>query len=103
MNASVLAAAAPPESFYAKAGTNLRINSNVTSIDSKARNVVIAGGDTVAYDRLLLATGAEPVRLPILGADRPHVHTLRSFADCRAIIGLVVIGRQLYRTRGRAR
>jgi NAD(P)H-nitrite reductase large subunit len=50
-----------PESFYAEAGINLRINSNVASIDSKARNVVIAGGDTVAYDRLLLATGAEPV------------------------------------------
>jgi NADPH-dependent 2,4-dienoyl-CoA reductase/sulfur reductase-like enzyme len=75
-----------PDGFYAEAGIELRLESNVTAIDAKARNVVIAGGDAVAYDRLLLATGAEPVRLPIPGADQPHVHTLRTLADCQAII-----------------
>jgi NADPH-dependent 2,4-dienoyl-CoA reductase/sulfur reductase-like enzyme/nitrite reductase/ring-hydroxylating ferredoxin subunit len=78
-----------PDSFYADAGIDLRLNSNVSSIDTKARNVIIAGGGTVPYDRLLLATGAEPVRLPVAGADQPHVDTLRSLADCRAIIDSV--------------
>jgi NADPH-dependent 2,4-dienoyl-CoA reductase/sulfur reductase-like enzyme/nitrite reductase/ring-hydroxylating ferredoxin subunit len=75
-----------PEGFYADAGIDLRLGTEVASIDPKARDVVLAGGETVPYDRLLLATGAEPVRLPISGVDQPHVHVLRSLADCRAII-----------------
>src|SRR5712672_1501591 len=75
-----------PDSFYAEAGIELRLNTDVTSIDAKARHVTIGGGEAISYDRLLLATGAEPVRLPIPGADYPHVHVLRTLADCRAII-----------------
>jgi NADPH-dependent 2,4-dienoyl-CoA reductase/sulfur reductase-like enzyme/nitrite reductase/ring-hydroxylating ferredoxin subunit len=75
-----------PDSFYDEAGIELRLNAEVIGIDAKARHIVTASGGNVAYDRLLLATGAEPVRLPIPGADQPHVHTLRSLADCRAII-----------------
>ena len=78
-----------PDSFYAEAGIDLRLNAEVTSVDIKARNVIVAGGGTISYDRLLLATGAEPVRLPIPGANQPHVHTLRTLADCRTIIGAV--------------
>jgi NADPH-dependent 2,4-dienoyl-CoA reductase/sulfur reductase-like enzyme/nitrite reductase/ring-hydroxylating ferredoxin subunit len=76
-----------PDKFYVDAGIDMRLNTEVASIDTQARNVVLAGGGTVTYDRLLLASGAEPVRLPIPGADQPQVHTLRSLADCRAIIG----------------
>jgi NADPH-dependent 2,4-dienoyl-CoA reductase/sulfur reductase-like enzyme/nitrite reductase/ring-hydroxylating ferredoxin subunit len=76
-----------PDNYYAEAGIDLRLNTDVTSIDTRARNLVTAGGEVIPYDRLLLATGAEPVRLPIPGANQPHVHVLRSLADCRAIIG----------------
>jgi NADPH-dependent 2,4-dienoyl-CoA reductase/sulfur reductase-like enzyme/nitrite reductase/ring-hydroxylating ferredoxin subunit len=75
-----------PAEYYADAGIDLRLGVDVASIDTRTRNVILAGGQAVAYDRLLLATGAEPVRLPIPGADQPHVHVLRTLADCRAII-----------------
>jgi NADPH-dependent 2,4-dienoyl-CoA reductase/sulfur reductase-like enzyme/nitrite reductase/ring-hydroxylating ferredoxin subunit len=75
-----------PDSFYAKNGIDLRLKTKVTGIDVHGLKVQLADGSTLGYDRLLLATGAEPVRLTIPGADQPHVHTLRSFADCKAII-----------------
>jgi NADPH-dependent 2,4-dienoyl-CoA reductase/sulfur reductase-like enzyme/nitrite reductase/ring-hydroxylating ferredoxin subunit len=76
-----------PDEFYRDSAIDLRLKTEVASIDPRARNVVLADSKTVPYDRLLLATGAEPVRLPIPGADQPHVHVLRSLSDCRAIIG----------------
>jgi NADPH-dependent 2,4-dienoyl-CoA reductase/sulfur reductase-like enzyme/nitrite reductase/ring-hydroxylating ferredoxin subunit len=75
-----------PDDFYSEAKIDLRLKTEVTSIDINARHVVTSGGETIPYDRLLLATGAEPVRLPIPGMDQPHVHVLRSLADSRAII-----------------
>ncbi|MEF0942672.1 FAD-dependent oxidoreductase [Rhizobium sp. BR 362] len=74
------------EAFYAKNDIDLRLGTKVTGIDVSANEVVLADGKKVAFDKLLLATGAEPVRLTILGADQPHVHTLRSLADSRRII-----------------
>ncbi|HEY6024854.1 MAG TPA: FAD-dependent oxidoreductase [Pseudolabrys sp.] len=75
-----------PDSFYSENNIELRLNANVADIDPRSRDVTLADGSRVPYDRLLLATGAEPIRLPIPGGDQPHVHTLRSLADCRAII-----------------
>ena len=74
------------DSFYAKKGIDLRLKTKVAGIDVQGRKVQLADASTVAYDRMLLATGAESVRLTIPGADQPHVHTLRSLADCKAII-----------------
>jgi len=96
------------EGFYAKNGIQVRLGTKVADIDVRAREVVLADGGRVAFDKLLLATGAEPVRLSIPGADQPHVHTLRSLADSRAIIAQsgaarCRAGRQLHRPRGRCR
>jgi len=82
------------DDFYADNAIELRLKANVTALDPRAREVVLADGGKVAYDRLLLATGAEPVRLPIPGADQPHVHTLRSLADSRAIVALAKTARR---------
>ena len=75
-----------PDSFYTEQDIELRLGTTVTRIDVASREVVLADAAKVPYDRLLLATGAEPTRLTLAGMDLPHVHTLRSLADCRAII-----------------
>ncbi|MCK1544230.1 FAD-dependent oxidoreductase [Bradyrhizobium sp. 147] len=74
------------EDYYQDAGIDLRLNTNVSAIDPQARNVTLGNGDRLPFEKLLLATGAEPVKLQIPGADQPQVHTLRSVADSRAII-----------------
>jgi apoptosis-inducing factor 3 len=73
-----------PDSYYAENGIDLERNVSVTGIDARSHDVILADGRKIRYDRLLLATGAEPVRLSIPGSDT--VYTLRSLADCRAII-----------------
>jgi apoptosis-inducing factor 3 len=75
-----------PDSFYSKHAIDLRLETEVAGIDLQSREVALTDGSNVSYDRLLLATGAEPVRLSIPGASQPHVRTLRSLGDCRAII-----------------
>ena len=75
-----------PDDFYGESKIDLRLATEVAAIDVKQHQIRCANGASLDYDRLLLATGAEPVRLPVPSADLPHVHTLRSLADCRAII-----------------
>ena len=75
-----------PAEFYREHAIDVALGTNVTGIDVKARQVAVAGGRNLAFDKLVLATGAEPIRLDIPGASEPHVHVLRSLGDARAII-----------------
>jgi apoptosis-inducing factor 3 len=75
----------PPE-FYAENEIDLRLRTEATAIDIEEHRVRLAGGEALAYTRLLLATGAEPIGLDLPGGNLPHVRTLRSLGDCRAII-----------------
>ncbi len=81
--------------WYAEHDVELRTSTPVASLDVGGRAVVLDGGERIAYDALLLATGAEPKRLPIAGADLDGVHVLRSFADSDALRAVLDAGGRL--------
>jgi apoptosis-inducing factor 3 len=83
----------PPE-FYAEHRVTLACNARVTAIDVGAKEVRLASGERHPWDALLLATGAEPVRLAVPGGELPHIRTLRSLADCRTLIALTQAARR---------
>ncbi len=80
--------------WYAESKIDLKLRTEVTALDAKAKELTLGDGSKIRFDRLLLATGAEPVRLDIPGAKQKHVHTLRSLADSRAIIALAKSAKQ---------
>jgi apoptosis-inducing factor 3 len=75
-----------PAQFYSDQRIELVLGKRATRIDVAGHRLELEGGGSHAYGALLLATGAEPVKLAIPGGDLPHVHSLRTLADCRAII-----------------
>jgi apoptosis-inducing factor 3 len=74
----------PPE-YYTNNRIDLLLRSRVTSLDLRRKRIRVEGGKTYDYDRLLLATGADPVKLPIEGASDSQLRYLRTFADSRAL------------------
>ena len=75
-----------PTEFYPEHEIVLALGARAVALDAKAREVQLADGTLHPWGALLLATGVEPIRLGIPGAELPHVHTLRSANDCRALI-----------------
>jgi 3-phenylpropionate/trans-cinnamate dioxygenase ferredoxin reductase component len=74
-----------PEADYAAAGVDLRLGCEVAGIDTAAKTVALAGGGSLPYDRLVLASGSLPRALGIPGEQLAGVHTYRTLADASAV------------------
>jgi NADPH-dependent 2,4-dienoyl-CoA reductase/sulfur reductase-like enzyme/nitrite reductase/ring-hydroxylating ferredoxin subunit len=74
------------EDFYREQKIDTFTNTSATAIDPQKKRITLSDGRSLGYGALLLATGAEPVRLAIPGDDLPHVCYLRTLADSRRII-----------------
>jgi apoptosis-inducing factor 3 len=72
--------------FYAEHRIEIMTGVRAADIDGSARKVKLEDGRVLPYEAMLLATGAEPIRLPIPGAELPHVFTVRTLADSQGII-----------------
>jgi NAD(P)H-nitrite reductase large subunit len=76
---------------FARLGIDLR-RDHVDSVDTRARRVSTRDGASLAYDRLLIATGSQPVVPDIPGIDLPGVHTCWTMSDARKIIARAAPG-----------
>jgi 3-phenylpropionate/trans-cinnamate dioxygenase ferredoxin reductase subunit len=81
-----------PEGFYAEHDIELRLGRTAVSLNVGGSELTLDDGERLRYDRLLLATGAEPRRLSIPGSDLDGVLYLRSVADCDALRGRLDLG-----------
>ncbi len=88
----------PPE-FFETANVELRLDTNVTHVNPGDKTITLCGGEPLAYDKLLLATGARVRTIDLPGADLSGIHYLRTIQDVEGIQGnfkegasLVVVG-----------
>jgi 3-phenylpropionate/trans-cinnamate dioxygenase ferredoxin reductase subunit len=84
-----------PAEFYAKERIDLRTGERITAIDRARKSVVLASGEALSYDRLLIATGAPPRRLNVPGAELAGVASLRTIADSDALRPALQSGKRL--------
>ncbi len=73
------------EAFYTAQKIDLRLETEVVGIDPEAKTVSLKGGDPLAYDALILATGGEPLRPHIPGFEGEKVFLLRTLKDAEAL------------------
>lgn len=75
--------------FYTDHRIDMRCDHCVIKFDPALKTVTLSDGSKVSYGALLLATGTEPNRLTVPGANLPHVCVLRALADCDALIARI--------------
>jgi len=80
------------QKYYREQDLRLVNNTRVATLDATRKTLHTSDGQEFNYGVLLLATGAEPIRLSIPGADSPRLHYVRSVADSRGIIRAVEQG-----------
>ncbi|HEU0206180.1 MAG TPA: FAD-dependent oxidoreductase [Pseudolysinimonas sp.] len=81
-----------PDDWYGEHEVELSTSARVESIDRASAEVTLADGEAVPYDRLLLATGAEPRRLSIPGADARGIHSLRTLENSEELRDALAAG-----------
>jgi 3-phenylpropionate/trans-cinnamate dioxygenase ferredoxin reductase subunit len=74
----------PPE-YYAEQQIELRLNTRAERLLPAEKTILLAGGERLPYDKLLIATGASVRRLNIPGIDLPGIHYLRAIQEAAAI------------------
>ncbi len=99
LSKAVLLGDEPPESTYLWPADSydewrieLRLGQLATRISPDDHTIELDGGETVAYDRLMIATGARVRRLPVTGAELAGIHYLRGIRDTEAIRGDLASG-----------
>src|SRR5919204_5155012 len=75
-----------PRAYYDQLGIELLLGRTVTSLDAVGKRLTLDDGSTRHFGAIVLALGAEPVRLALSGAEGPRVYYLRTLQDSRAII-----------------
>ncbi len=83
-----------PDTFFEESRIDTILGDQVVSMDVGAREVALAGGRKITFDKALIATGGEPIRLDLPGAELDGVFYLRSIDDARAIAERAAPGRK---------
>lgn len=73
------------EAFFAQNNIELTLGVDVAKIDRTGKSLACANGETIAYDKLIIATGTSARKINVLGADLPQVFALRTATDARAV------------------